>query len=122
MMQSTTDAFLLLKALTLKIDAAHDLKSALRAVIETICQYYKWSYGEAWQLDPQTETLIAGSIKIVSELGQGTTFRFSISLEACSESSLIEQAEPHIDLSQKRLLIVDSNQTSRRYLALQARF
>ena len=58
-MQSTADSFLLLKTLTFKIGAADDLKSALKAVIETICQYYEWSYGEAWQLDAQTGKLTA---------------------------------------------------------------
>ena len=58
-MQSNTDPFLLLKALILKIDTAYDLKSALSAVVETICQQYRWPYGEAWQLNTDSGTLIA---------------------------------------------------------------
>ena len=56
-MQTTTDPFLLLEALIAKISGASDLASALGAVIEIICQQYKWSYGEAWQLTPQTGKL-----------------------------------------------------------------
>ena len=56
-MQPTIDSFQLLKDLILKLDAAQDLKSALGIVVQTICQQCKWSYGEAWQLDPQTNLL-----------------------------------------------------------------
>ena len=56
-MQSTTDPFLLLKALILRIGTAYDLKSALGAVVETICQQYNWPYGEAWQLNADSGIL-----------------------------------------------------------------
>ncbi|MGB3297054.1 MAG: response regulator [Phormidesmis sp.] len=52
-----TDSFLLLKDLTLNLDIAQDLDSALSVVIQTICQRYQWIYGEAWRLDPQTNLL-----------------------------------------------------------------
>ena len=58
-MQSTTalEPFALLQTLILEIDAVRDLESALSIVIKTICQHCQWSYGEAWQLDAQTETI-----------------------------------------------------------------
>ena len=56
-MQSTTNSFLLLKDLILKLDTAEDLPSALSLVVQTICQRCKWQYGEAWQLDSQTHLL-----------------------------------------------------------------
>ena len=56
-MQSTTDSFLLLKDLILKLDSAQDLSSALSIVVQTICQQCNWIYGEAWQIDPQTKLL-----------------------------------------------------------------
>ena len=57
-MQPTIDSFQLLKNLILKLKSAQDLESALGIVVQTICQQCKWSYGEAWQLDLQTNRLI----------------------------------------------------------------
>ena len=56
-MQPTTDSFLLLKDLILKLDTAQDLDSALNLVVKTICQQCRWLYGEAWQLNPQIDRL-----------------------------------------------------------------
>ncbi len=57
MPSTTLEPFSLLQTLILEIDAVRDLESALNIVIKTICQHCQWSYGEAWQLDPQTETI-----------------------------------------------------------------
>lgn len=70
-------------------------------------------------ISKQLIEMMGGSIDIISELGQGTTFCFSIRLEAYSDDYQSQYTASQIDLSQKRLLIVDSNPISRRYLALQ---
>ncbi|MEO0457205.1 MAG: response regulator [Cyanobacteria bacterium P01_A01_bin.114] len=64
--------------------------------------------------------MMGGKIEIESEPGQGTTFHFSIKLEAYGRALQTGRIQHELDLRQKRLLIVDSNQTSRRYLTLQA--
>ena len=57
-MQSITNPLLLLKDLTLKLDTAPDLASALQIFVERICRWGEWSYGEAWQLDSQVNRLV----------------------------------------------------------------
>ena len=57
-MQSTTDLFLLLKDLILRLGTAQDLESALSVVVQVICQQCNWLYGEAWRLDSQHNLLI----------------------------------------------------------------
>ncbi|MBE9063092.1 response regulator [cf. Phormidesmis sp. LEGE 11477] len=56
-MQLITDPLLLLKNLILKVDTSPDLASALPLVVQTICTWCRWNYGEAWQLDPKTHRL-----------------------------------------------------------------
>ncbi|EDX84873.1 PAS fold family [Synechococcus sp. PCC 7335] len=90
-MQSIDNPFSLLKDLTVKVDTSPDLASALHIVVQTICQRCHWSYGEAWQLDPQTNCLvnqatfcningelgtsdIATNCKSFEQLSQGCTF------------------------------------------------
>ncbi|MBE9070163.1 response regulator [Leptolyngbya cf. ectocarpi LEGE 11479] len=72
-------------------------------------------------ISKQLIEMMNGEIWVESELGQGATFHFFIRLEADQQSGLISFNSQHeTDLSQKRLLIVDSNQTSREHLSLQA--
>lgn len=47
----------LLQTLILEIDKTQSLDCALHIVVEAICRYYRWSYGEAWQINPKTELL-----------------------------------------------------------------
>ena len=57
-MRSTTlKPFSLLQALILEIDKAPDVTAALDCATRTICQHCHWPYGEAWQLDPETDRL-----------------------------------------------------------------
>ncbi|MGC1310268.1 MAG: ATP-binding protein [Phormidesmis sp.] len=113
-MQSTTDPFLLLKTLILEINKAQDLELALNAVVQTICQHYRWPYGEIWQLDPQTETLRCGTTFYAAEpvvktsegcsdpvrfgqLSKGYTFALGIGVPGRVWTS--QQWEWHIDVS-----------------------
>ena len=57
MIVSSSEALSLLQALILELDAAPDIESAIRTVVEAIYHQCQWSYGEAWQLDEQTQTL-----------------------------------------------------------------
>lgn len=53
-----------------------------------------------------------GELKVVSELGKGSTFSFSISYEFCNEKALERRTNTPIDTSSlvdKRILIVDDN-------------
>lgn len=58
--------------------------------------------------------LMGGSVRVHSKEGEGSTFTFDVLLNR-SQSS--ENNVPTLDLSNKRILIVDDNQTSRQMLA-----
>ncbi len=70
--------------------------------------------------------MMGGELSVESELGQGSTFHFSLIMETCEEPS--SETSPYqsritcadVDLSSKRLLIVAANQTNSEYLSLQA--
>ncbi len=56
--QLTQDAnTALLKLLITGIGEASDLMAAIASTVEIVCQHQKWQYGEAWQLDPDTNSL-----------------------------------------------------------------
>ncbi|MGB3787921.1 MAG: response regulator [Phormidesmis sp.] len=70
--------------------------------------------------------MMGGALSVESELGQGSTFHFSLIMETYEEPSP-ETSRYHnriactnVDLSSKRLLIVAANQTNSEYLSLQA--
>lgn len=72
-------------------------------------------------ISKQLIEMMDGEIWVESELGQGSTFHFFIRLEADEPSDQTNRSQYETDLSQKRLLIIDSNQTGREHLSLQAK-
>lgn len=59
--------------------------------------------------------LMAGDISATSTLGKGSCFSFNVKLAACDMAS----AAPVLDLSGKRILVVDDNSACRQFLAQQ---
>jgi len=70
--------------------------------------------------------IMDGKIWVESELGQGSTFCFSLVLEPSVEAGRSALVDTYptttcvVDLSDRRLLVVAANQTNRRHLTLQA--
>ncbi len=65
--------------------------------------------------------LMDGEIHVESEVGKGTTFRFTIELEKQAEKSDAETVVP-ADILHKRILVVDDNQTNREILRIQLQY
>lgn len=57
--------------------------------------------------------LMGGSISVRSALDQGSSFEFTLALEASEQS---QQVVPDVDISRLRLLLVDDNSTNREVL------
>ena len=64
--------------------------------------------------------MMGGEIWIESEINQGSTFHFSIQLMGAKQVNDSTNQKQQANLQQRRLLIIDSNETSRQYLSLQA--
>jgi CheY-like chemotaxis protein len=59
---------------------------------------------------------LGGTMDVISEVGKGSTFRFSILVEAMPNKPRPCHGSPRAALSGRRLLIVDDNATNRRIL------
>lgn len=64
--------------------------------------------------------MMDGSLSVESKVGEGSTFSFFIDLRAYDSANQTEPVDTQFALQQKRLLIVDSNELTGRYLRLQA--
>ncbi len=67
-------------------------------------------------ISKQLVELMGGSIGIKSEEGQGSTFWFTAVLQIQSGKEIISEINP-IDIKNKNILIVDDNDTNRRWLS-----
>jgi CheY-like chemotaxis protein len=68
--------------------------------------------------------LMEGSLSVKSELGKGSTFSFSIALQAALANPISKVVTPGDDsiLAGKRILVVDDNATNLRILKLQSEY
>jgi PAS domain S-box-containing protein len=64
--------------------------------------------------------LMGGSMEVVSQVGAGTTFRFTVVVEAAEAVPVdVRLHREHTDVRGRRLLVVDDNETNRRILVEQ---
>jgi CheY-like chemotaxis protein len=64
---------------------------------------------------------MGGSMEVVSQVGAGTTFRFTVVVEAAAAIPVdVRLHGEHTEMHGRRLLVVDDNETNRRILVKQA--
>lgn len=100
-------------------EAQQKLFQSFHQVDASITRQYGGT-GLGLAISKRLSELMGGSMGLESELGEGSTFYFTIQVEGKNEEKGENAPFARPELTGKRVLIVDDNDTNRRILALQA--